>query len=150
MQSVSDDLHAIVNDICREQGVELVEIVRKGKHVSSVLQVFVDKEGGITLDNCVAISQRLSDILDEAFPDMESYRLEVSSPGIDRPLTTEKDFKRNIGRRVAIECQQNEPLKRIKGDIVDANAEVVQIDTGKKVVDVAYTSMKLAKIQIKF
>ena len=66
------------------------------------LRAYIDKPGGITVNDCEAVSRRLSDILDEKDFIEDSYVLEVSSPGLGRPLKKEKDYKRNLGKEVEI------------------------------------------------
>lgn len=81
-----------------EQGYELVELEYGRQGVSGVLRFFVDKTGGgITLDDCAAVSQLLSPLLDRLDPVSERYLLEVSSPGIDRPVRKPEDFRRFLG-----------------------------------------------------
>ena len=69
---------------------------------SYFLKVYVDKIGGITLDDCQKMSKELSRKLDDEDPISEEYYLEVSSPGLDRPLKTDKDLNRNLGRDVEL------------------------------------------------
>ncbi|HHW44396.1 MAG TPA: ribosome maturation factor RimP [Desulfotomaculum sp.] len=83
-------------------GLELVDVeyVREGGQW--FLRLFIDKPGGVTLDDCQWVSERLDKILDEADPIPHSYRLEVSSPGIERPLKKPGDFQRFRGRLVRL------------------------------------------------
>jgi ribosome maturation factor RimP len=83
-------------------GCELVgiEYLPSGKH--SVLRLYIDKEGGVTLDDCTSVSHQVSGILDVEDPVPGQYLLEVSSPGLDRPLFEEKDFERFAGHRVKV------------------------------------------------
>ena len=92
----------LVIPIIEEGGFELwdVEYVKEGPDF--ILRVYADKEGGIGIDDCVAISRKLSDKLDEDDFIKEAYILEVSSPGLTRPLKKDKDFERSIGRLVEI------------------------------------------------
>lgn len=89
----------------REQGYELVE-VEFGRHgASSLLRVFIDREGGLTLDDCQAVSQLLDVVLDQAGFIQGGYVLEVSSPGFDRPVRKPEDFQRFIGEKIKIRTQ---------------------------------------------
>jgi len=87
-----------------------VEWVREGSNW--YLRVFIDKEGGITVDDCEMISRAFGDILDEKDYISENYIFEVSSPGLDRPLKKEKDFARSIGKEVEIRLYK--PLNKVK------------------------------------
>ena len=78
-------------------GVELVEVEYIVARGAPVLRVFIDKEEGVSIDDCVRVSRAMGDALDTEDPLPLSYRLEVSSPGVDRPLKGEKDYKRFAG-----------------------------------------------------
>ncbi len=88
--------------ICEECGCYIydIEYAKEGKN--RYLRIFADKDGGISLDDCEAISRRMSDALDEKDPIKENYVLEVSSPGIERKLKTPEHFARYIGEMVEI------------------------------------------------
>ena len=77
-----------------------MEYVKEGS--TWYLRTYIDKPGGITIDDCEVVSRRLSDILDEKDYIDEAYIMEVSSPGLGRPLKKEKDFKRSLGEEVEI------------------------------------------------
>jgi ribosome maturation factor RimP len=85
-----------------DAGYELVEVEFDRQGGRWVLRIFMDREGGVTLDDCQAVSQMLSPILDEEDFVDGSYALEVSSPGIDRPIRKPKDFERFTGEPVRL------------------------------------------------
>ena len=92
----------LVTPVIESGGFELVDVeyVREGSDY--YLRVYADKEGGININDCVAISRELETKLDEADKLKDAYILEVSSPGLTRPLKKEKDFKRSIGKLVEV------------------------------------------------
>ena len=83
-------------------GMELVHLEMKREPGGWVLRLFIDKEGGVTLDDCSLISRQLSAQLDVEDPIEQRYTLEVSSPGLDRPLFNERDYARFAGRKVRV------------------------------------------------
>ena len=92
----------ILNPIMEELGFELVDVEYVKEAGTWYLRAYIDKEGGIAVDDCEVISRKLSDWLDkEDFID-DSYILEVSSPGLGRPLKKEKDYVRSMGREVEV------------------------------------------------
>ena len=95
-----DIISKFLEPILRELGLDLVDVEFKKEAGQYILRVFVDKSGGVTLDDCQTVSQRLSKILDEQDLIADAYILEVSSPGIDRPLKNPADFIRFRGRNV--------------------------------------------------
>ena len=93
---------AMAQPIIDQFGFELVDVEYEKEAGNWYLRFYIDKEGGITVDDCEAVSRRFSDILDEKDYIEDSYIFEVSSPGLGRPLKKEKDFKRNLGEEVEI------------------------------------------------
>ena len=97
-QKTEELLEPIVTDL----GFELVDVEYVKEGGTWYLRAYIDKPGGITVDDCEAVSRKFSDILDEKDYIPDSYVFEVSSPGLGRPLKKEKDFKRNLGEEVEI------------------------------------------------
>jgi ribosome maturation factor RimP len=85
-----------------EQGFELVELEFAGQGGRGVLRLYVDRSGGVTIGDCVAVSQLLNPVLDAAEFILDSYVLEVSSPGFDRPVRKLEDFERFAGERIVL------------------------------------------------
>lgn len=104
--TVIDRVNALLQPILVEMGLELtdLEYVREGR--DSTLRVFIDKEGGVTLDDCAALSRELGAVLEVEDVIQAAYRLEVSSPGLDRPLKTQKDYERFVGSLVKIKTYE--------------------------------------------
>ena len=99
---VTEQVAAFAEPIVKERGCELwdVEYVREGSEY--FLRLYLDKEGGVDINDCEAVSRAVDPILDEKDPIPDKYFLEVSSPGIDRPLKKDKDFKAAYGTKVDI------------------------------------------------
>ena len=92
----------ILQPIVEEHGFELVDVDYVKEGSNWYLRAYIDKPGGITVNDCETVSRKLSDILDEKDYIDDAYILEVSSPGLGRPLKKEKDFKRSLGEEVEI------------------------------------------------
>jgi ribosome maturation factor RimP len=93
------------------------------------LRVYIDCPEGVTLDDCAAVSDELSLALDVADPIAEAYHLEVSSPGVNRPLFEPHDFERFTGERVLVRlCEALDGRKRFKGKLVGMEAEAVVVE----------------------
>ena len=103
---------AILTPIVESKGFELVDVEYVKEAGTWYLRAYIDKEGGIAVDDCEVISRKLSDWLDkEDFID-DSYILEVSSPGLGRPLKKEKDYKRSVGKLIDIKLYK--PVDKCK------------------------------------
>lgn len=113
----------------QDNKVELIDLEIKGTGPYSILRIYVDRPGGITLDECARLSSKLSDFLDVEDLIPYRYTLEVSSPGLDRPLTSEKDFSRKIGEKVKIFLKEPMGKKNeLEGQIKDLKEDKLFLD----------------------
>ncbi len=126
----------LVQPITDAHQFELVDVEYEKEGSNWYLRVYIDKQGGITIDDCELVSRALSDILDEKDFIDDAYILEVSSPGLTRPLKKDKDFARSIGEEVEIKLYK--PLNKRKdycGILEAYDADTVTIDEdGEKIV----------------
>lgn len=103
MEYLTERIKELISPLFTQQNYDLVEIAIKREKGRMILRILVDRPtGGITLDECVSLNQAVSQILDQADLIQESFSLEVSSPGLDRPLRSEKDFQRKIERNIRV------------------------------------------------
>ncbi len=103
---------ALLRPIVEENGFELVDVEYVKEAGNWYLRGYIDKPGGITVNDCEAVSRRFSDCLDEKDFIEDSYIMEISSPGLDRPLKKEKDFERAMGK--AVEIRTYRPIEKQK------------------------------------
>ena len=96
------DLTVLFEPVVESMGYELVGVEFHGSEHHGVLRLFIDKEDGITVDDCAAVSRQVSAVLDVEDPIKQAYDLEVSSPGLNRPLFKGSDFQRFAGRKAKI------------------------------------------------
>lgn len=101
-ESYEQKTEEILIPIVEEYGFELVDVEYVKEGGTWYLRSYIDEPGGISIDDCEAVSRRLSEVLDEKDYIEDSYIMEVSSPGLGRPLKKEKDFKRSLGEEVEI------------------------------------------------
>lgn len=103
---------ALLAPIVEEAGFELVDVEYVKEAGNWYLRGYIDKPGGITVNDCEAVSRKFSDRLDENDFIEDSYIMEISSPGLDRPLKKEKDFVRSMGK--AVELRTYRPIEKQK------------------------------------
>lgn len=101
-----NELKELLKPVVEEAGYECVDITFEKSGDDWILTTFIDNGGNISLEDCEKVSRILSPFLDEKDPIEQSYLLEVSSPGIDRPLVTEEDYKRNLGEEIEVKLYQ--------------------------------------------
>lgn len=110
-------------------GFELVDVEYVKEAGTWYLRVYIDKPGGITVDDCEAVSRKFSDVLDERDYIEDAYIFEVSSPGLGRPLKKEKDFKRSLGEEVEIKTYRAiDRQKEFTGILKDYDKDTVTIE----------------------
>ncbi len=136
--------------LMKENNYELVDVEYVKEAGSWYLRAYIDKEGGITVDDCETISRRLGDWLDEKDFIADSYILEVSSPGLGRPLKKDKDFIRSIGKEVDIKLYK--PLNKQKdyaGTLKSYDRETVTI-TQEDGIELVLNRPEIALIRLAF
>lgn len=122
-------VESLVMPIIEEGNFELVDVEYVKEGSNFYLRVFADKEGGINIDDCVLISRALEVKLDEEDFIPDAYILEVSSPGLGRPLKKEKDFKRSIGKDIDIKLfKAVDQQKEFTGVLKDYTADEIVLD----------------------
>lgn len=120
---------AILQPIIDAHGFELVDVEYVKEGGTWYLRAYIDKPGGITVDDCELVSRAANDILDEQDFIEESYIFEVSSPGLGRPLKKEKDFKRSLGEEVEIRTYRAiDRQKEFTGILCEYDADTVTIE----------------------
>ena len=139
------EAEALVRPVVESAGLELVEVVFGKEGGRRVLRVTIDKEGGVDLDTISVTAQKLSRRLDlEGFSSNSPYSLEVSSPGVERPLKIPRDFKRKIGEQVKVKVVGEEPSTNI-GVLVEADDETVVVANDSGRVRIAYADIASAR-----
>jgi len=130
-----------------EQGYELVEVEYVPGSRGRTLRLFIDKEGGVTLDDCQRVSRMVSNLLDRADFIQEHYVLEVSSPGFDRPVRKAADFERFKGERVKLVLETAvSGRKRINGVLQGYHDGLVAVDSDGTVYEVHIENLKKANL----
>lgn len=125
-----------------------VEYVKEGGNY--FLRAYIDKEGGITIDDCAVVSRALSDKLDEKDFIEEAYILEVSSPGLGRPLKKDKDFKRSLGEEVEIRTYKAiDKQKEFIGILKSFDSETVTIEMDEEQ-EMSFARSDIALIRLAF
>ncbi|MGA9412638.1 MAG: ribosome maturation factor RimP [Roseobacter sp.] len=137
----------IITPVIEDMGFELVRVrLMSGK--STTLQIMADKpDGGIEVDDCAEISQAISAVMDVEDPILDEYTLEVSSPGIDRPLTRLKDFEMFEGYEAKIETSEMiDGRRRFKGELAGVEDDEVLINVAEGTIGLKFDWLSDAKL----
>ncbi len=141
---------AMLLPVTEEFGFELVDVEYVKEGGTWYLRAYIDKEGGITVNDCEAVSRKFSDLLDEEDFIDDSYVLEVSSPGLGRPLKKEKDYIRSMGKEVEVRTYRAiDRKKELTGILSAYNNETVTIilEEGK---ELTFDKKDIALIRLAF
>ncbi len=137
---------AVIESIVAE-GAALEEVVIAGSRKKPVIRIVVDADAGLTLDRAAEINRTCSRVLDEGnVMGDQSYVVEVTSPGVSRPLTAERHWRRNIGRLVRVQPQNDGEV--ITGRITAVDQSTVTLEMAGKRRDVRYEDVKKAVVQV--
>ena len=145
------DIVSVVRDlahpVCESEGMELIHVEYGPEKGGKILRLYIDKPGGITLDDCACISRQVGDILDVHLEGSGSYNLEVSSPGPERPLVRLDDFERFEGNIIKI--MTSRPIngqKKFKGILSGISQGIVTLFIEKKTVAIPYQDITRARL----
>jgi len=159
-RSLVDELLDLTEPILEDFGYELVDLEFKQEGSEWFLRIFIDKEGGVVLDDCASVSREVSAILEVENIIDRAYRLEVSSPGIDRPLKKPEDFERFSGQRVKIKTldlidpdERGHTRKTFIGILLglhDGRIRLQQVDKKGGEIEIALTEVGHANLDPEF
>lgn len=144
---MKEELIELLEPPVRAMGYELVELEYSPAGGGSLLRLYIDGPGGITLDDCEQVSNHISGLLDVEDPIPGAYNLEVSSPGIDRPLRTLAHFQHFAGQVAKI--QLDAPLngrRRYKGQLQGVEGETVQIEVDGELHELPFGRISKARL----
>lgn len=148
---IKERVKNLIEPILLEQGLELVDMEYRREPRGWVLRLYIDKEGGVTLGDCTRINQELGRLLDVEDFITNSYVLEVSSPGLTRPLKTERDFRKVKSQRVKV--RTFEPImdqREFKGKLLEVSEQGIEIEADGKRISIPFSKIGKAHLEIDF
>jgi len=148
---IVDHVRAIADPLLTNEGMELVEVNYRRESRGWVLRLTIDKEGGVTLDDCSRVSQQLGRELDVEDFISSSYVLEISSPGLTRPLRSEKDFIKYCNR--LIKLRTVDPInsrQQFKGKLLSVSNNQIELEMEEGIVQIPLAKIAKANLEIEF
>jgi ribosome maturation factor RimP len=136
-EDILNNIRGIADSICESEGIELVHLEYHRESGGVILRVYIDKPGGVTLDNCTGVSRQLNDLLDIHFEELPPYTLEVSSPGLDRPLVKKGDYEKFKGKTAKVTTKK--PLngqKNFMGVLSGVTGDFLKLAIDEKTVKI--------------
>ena len=150
-ETIAKKVTSLVEPILEEMDFELVDVMYFSKQGRWVLRLYIDKEGGVTIDDCVRVSGEIGDLIDVKDVVEHEYVLEVSSPGLDRPLKKEKDLIHSIGKKVKL--KMDFPLKNRRnftGYLKDFRNGMLYLEVDGDVVELSWADVGKANLVYEF
>jgi len=150
-EKIIDNVREILDPLLFEKAFELVDVQYRRESRGTVLRIYVDKQGGITIGDCAEISRELSTLLDVHDMVPGSYTLEVSSPGLDRPLRRPKDFERFKGNKVKIKTKSDLNERRVfVGRLLDFMNDIASVEIDGHEYFIPYNEIEKANLELDF
>ncbi|MCR1821776.1 MULTISPECIES: ribosome maturation factor RimP [Terrisporobacter] len=151
-KNIATEIEQLVLPITEANDLELVDVEYVKEGGEFFLRVYIDKEGGVSLNECELVTRALNPILDEKDPIKDNYYLEVSSPGLDRPLKKDKDFVKYQGRDVEIKLYKSMNGSKVhEGELVGLTEEKnIKVIIDNEEVEFNKKDVALIRLAIKF
>jgi ribosome maturation factor RimP len=147
VQAVIAAAKSLAGPLCASEGLEFVHLEYQREPGGWILRLYIDKTGGVTLDDCASVSRQMNDLLDVNLDEIGPYNLEVTSPGPDRPLGKPEDFERFKGNRVKIRTiRPYEGQKNFKGVLMGLTEEQVNLLIGENTVQILLDDISRAQL----
>jgi ribosome maturation factor RimP len=146
-KDVISQVWRLVEPVCEYKGMELVHVEYQHEPHGRILRIYIDRINGVTLDDCVDISRMVGDLLDMELEPIGPYHLEVSSPGLNRPLSKKTDFEKYRGKKAMLKTHQ--PLngqKKFKGVLSGISEENVMLLIDEKMVGIPFNDIHKAQL----
>jgi len=145
--TLRERLIALMEPLLQRLGYELVELEFSAGRAHAVLRLFIDREAGVTLDDCTQVSREVSTLLDVEDPIPSAYTLEVSSPGFDRVLRTQAHFGRFVGARVFVELKEPRAgRRRYTGKLLTVDEAGIALEVDREQVTVSFAEIGKARL----
>lgn len=152
MKQAPARLIALIEPVVTGLGYEFVGMEMVGQGRQSILRVYIDTENGILVDDCSKVSHQISGVLDVEDPIRGRFILEVSSPGIDRPLFTLAHFQRFVGSTIKLELTQAtaEGQKKFRGQILKVEGEVIHLHVEDEEFEIPFGLISKARLAVDY
>jgi ribosome maturation factor RimP len=139
-----------VEEIVKKDGYFLIDAVVRGAPNLKVIEIYIDREGNVSAEDCAEISKEIKFKLDEILLVDTNYRLDVSSPGVDRPLKFLQQFPKHVNRNFEVSYKSDEELKTIKGKLIKIEGDYLTFNVKNTETIIKFQNITKAKVIISF
>jgi len=138
-----------LQDAIEKLGYFFIDIEFRGDDRNRILEIYIDNELGIITADCVDVSRVCGNLIEEENLIESKYRLDVSSPGTDRPVKFIQQYKKHIGRNFELEFE-DQVSEKFEGKLMDVSNDILKFEIDKKIEEVNFNNIKSAKIIVRF
>lgn len=150
IDKVKEEIRTLAGPVLTDNGLELVDVEYRQEQVGWVLRLLIYKEEGVTISDCTSVSREMSHLLDVEDLIPQKYTLEVSSPGLDRPLRSERDFIRNKDKKIKLVVRSDGSSLTVEGLINDVKDGMLLLSQDGEIITYSLDEIKKAKLIIEF
>jgi ribosome maturation factor RimP len=151
MNFFDKNIHDLIEPIVNGSGFFLIDLVVRGEKKNRVVEVYIDSETNVSAEDCAAISREIDKKFEEESVFESGYRLEVSSPGVNRPLKYLKQFPKHINRKFDIAYIDSENVKKFSGTLISIEGNsLVFLKSNREEIKIDFSNIKKAKVIISF
>ena len=150
MDIIKENIVRISNEIAENLNFFVIDISFRGDNRKKIIEVFVDAEKNIDADNLAEISREINSIIEDQDIIQQAYRLDVSTPGVDRPLKFLKQFPKHINRNFEVTYKAEDETRTITGKLLSVEREELTFLSDKKEVLIEFKNITTAKVIISF
>jgi len=133
MNSLNEKILTIAQQITAEKNLLLIDIVLRGNERNRVIEIFIDGEDIVSAETCALVSREINHIINTDNIIESSYRLDVSTPGVEKPLKYLTQFKKHIQRKFEVEYKTDDKTGKFQGKLIDIQDDVLVFDCGREV-----------------
>jgi ribosome maturation factor RimP len=143
-------IEALIEEVIAETPVYLIEVEIRGRKGSHALDVYLDSDDELTIEEIARVNRRLNALMEEREMLPDGYTLHVSSPGLNRPLGPPRQFRKNVGRDLSVQLNQegDERPTKVTGKLISADDEAIDLEIGKETKRIPYEDIASAKVQL--
>lgn len=150
MNLLDENIKEIVSKVVERNGFFLIDLILRGTEHKRVIEVFIDGEKDISAEDCATVSREIDSELKDLLIKHPDYRLDVSSPGIDRPLKFLKQYIKHVNRRFDISYGSGEEIKKLSGKLASIDGDYLTFISNNKEVIINFNNIVKANVIVSF
>jgi len=150
MNLLDENIKEIVSKVVKRNGFFLIDLILRGTEHKRVIEVFIDGEKDISAEDCAAVSREIDSELKDLLIKHPDYRLDVSSPGIDRPLKFLNQYIKHVNRKFDISYRSGEEIKKLSGKLTSIDGDYLTFISNNKEVIINFNNIVKANVIVSF